>query len=89
MESIKAYSIPTTAPKDLIEEYFKLRKTVLGEILKHVKYFKSGKAHLKFDKNKRKELLGLPRTGTSLLVMCPNADIMTTSAEPLSVISYR
>ncbi len=56
MESIKAYSIPITAPKDLIKEYFELRKTVLGEILKHVKYSKSGKAHLKFDKNKRKEL---------------------------------
>ncbi len=56
MESIKAYSIPITAPKDLIEEYFKLRKTVLEEILKHIKYSKSGKAHLKFNKNKRKEL---------------------------------
>lgn len=57
MEAIKAYSVPVTAPKDLIEEYFKLRKIVLEEeILKHVKYSKNGKAHLKFSKNERKEL---------------------------------
>ncbi len=53
---IKAYSIPLTAPKDLIEEYFKLKKTVLDEVFKHIKYSKSGKAHLKFNKNDRKEL---------------------------------
>ena len=56
METIKAYSVPITAPKDLLEEYFKLRKTVLDEIFKHIKYSKSGKAHLKFSKNDRKEL---------------------------------
>ena len=56
MEAIKAYSVPVIAPKDLIEEYFKLRKTALDEIFKHVKYSKSGKAHLKFSKNDRKEL---------------------------------
>lgn len=53
---IKAYSVPVTAPKELIEEYFKLRKTVLDEVFKHIKYSKSGKAHLKFNKNDRKEL---------------------------------
>jgi len=56
VEVIKAYSVPLTAPKDLLEEYFKLKKTVLDEIFKHVKYSKSEKAHLKFNKNKRKEL---------------------------------
>ena len=45
MEVIKAYSVPVTAPKDLMEEYFKLRKIALGEILKHVKYSK-GKSPL-------------------------------------------
>ena len=39
----------------MIEEYFKLRKTVLDEVFK-VKYSKSGKAHLKFSKDKRREL---------------------------------
>ncbi|ADB57539.1 RNA-guided endonuclease InsQ/TnpB family protein [Archaeoglobus profundus] len=56
MELIKAYSIPIKAPKDLMEEFFKLRKTVLDEVFKHIKYSKSGKAHLKFNKNDRKEL---------------------------------
>ena len=56
MEVIKAYSVPMTAPKDLLEEFFKLRKIALEETLKHVKYSKSGKAHLKFNKNDRKEL---------------------------------
>ena len=56
MEVIKAYSVPVDAPKDLIKEYFKLKKTALDKIFKHVKYSKNGKAHLKFDKNKRKKL---------------------------------
>jgi len=56
VEVIKAYSVPMTAPKDLLEEFFKLRKIALEETLKHVKYSKSGKAHLKFNKNDRKEL---------------------------------
>lgn len=56
MEVIKSYSAPITAPKDLIEECFKLKKTALEEIFKHVKYSKSGKAHLKFDKDKRRGL---------------------------------
>ncbi len=56
MEVIKAYSVPMTAPKDLLEEFFKLRKIALEETLKHVKYSKSGRAHLKFNKNDRKEL---------------------------------
>ncbi|WP_222829539.1 hypothetical protein [Archaeoglobus profundus] len=56
MEVIKSYSVPMTAPKDLVEGYFKLRKVALEEIFKHVMYSKAGKAHLKFDKGKRKAL---------------------------------
>ncbi len=40
----------------MIEEYFKLRKIVLEEILKHVEYSKNGKAHLKFNKDRRRQL---------------------------------
>jgi len=53
---MKSYSVPLTAPEDLIEEYFKLKRTVLDEVFKHVKFSRSGKAHLKFSKSKRKEL---------------------------------
>ena len=56
MEAIKSYSVLLTAPKDLIEEYFELRKIALNEIFKHVRFSKNGKAHLNFDKTKRKEL---------------------------------
>ena len=56
MEAIKAYSVPLTAPKDLIEENFKLRKIALEEIFKHVKFSKVGKAHLRFNKSDRREL---------------------------------
>ena len=66
---IKAYSVPLTAPKDLIEEYFKLKKIVLDEVFKHIKYSKSGKAHLKFNKNDRKELRDCLKTGNSLSIM--------------------
>ncbi len=56
MEIIKSYSVPVITPKDLIEEYFKLRKIALDVIFKHVKFSRSGKAHLKFSKNDRKKL---------------------------------
>jgi len=56
VEVIKAYSVPVEAPKDLIEDYFKLRKIALEEIFKRVKFSKTGKAHLKFNKNDRKKL---------------------------------
>ncbi len=56
MEVIKAYSVPLTAPKDLIEEYFKLRKIALEEIFRHVKFSKTSKAHLRFNKSDRKKL---------------------------------
>ena len=55
-ELIKSYSVPVTAPKDLIEEYFRLKKLVLDEIFKHVKLSKRGKAHLRFNSRERKEL---------------------------------
>ena len=54
MELIKSYSVPVTAPIDLIEEYFRLKKLILDEIFKHVKFSKKGKAHLNFDKDKRR-----------------------------------
>jgi len=53
---MKSYSVPLTAPKDLLNEYFKLKRTVLDEVFKHIKYSKSGKAHLKFSKKDRKKL---------------------------------
>jgi len=56
VEAIKAYSVLLTAPKDLIEEYFKLKRVVLDEVFKHIKFSRSGKAHLKFNRSKRKEL---------------------------------
>jgi len=54
VEAIKACSVPLTAPEDLIEEYFKLKRAVLDEVFKHVKFSRSGKAHLKFNRSKRK-----------------------------------
>ena len=56
MEVIKAYSVRVEAPRDLIEDYFKLKKTALEEIFKHIVFSRSGKAHLKFGKDKRREL---------------------------------
>ena len=56
VEAIKAYSVPLTAPKDLINAYFELKKTALEEVFKHVKYSKSGKAHLNFGRDERRDL---------------------------------
>ena len=56
MEVIKAYSVPVETPRDLIEEYFKLRKRVLKTVFEYVKFSKTGKAHLKFNKKDRKKL---------------------------------
>ena len=56
MEVIKAYRVPIEAPKDLIEDYFELKRKALDEIFNHVKFSKKGKAHLKFGKKERKEL---------------------------------
>ncbi|MEM0080116.1 MAG: transposase [Nitrososphaerota archaeon] len=54
MEIVKSYRIPVDAPKDLIEEYFKVKQKALDIIFSHVKF--SGKAHLKFDRDDRRKL---------------------------------
>lgn len=54
MEAVKSYRIPVEAPKDLIEEYFKVKQKALDAIFSHVKISK--KAHLEFDREDRKEL---------------------------------
>ncbi|MEM1586363.1 MAG: hypothetical protein QXX99_04830 [Candidatus Bathyarchaeia archaeon] len=54
MEAVKSYGIPVEAPKDLIEEYFKVKQKALDAIFSHVKISK--KAHLEFDRKDRKEL---------------------------------
>ena len=53
---IKAYKIPMETPKDLIESYFKVKKVILKEVLEHVKYSKTGKAHLQFNARDRRKL---------------------------------
>ena len=56
-EAIKAYRVPIdNPPRDLIEKYFEIKRRVLEEVLRHVKYSKSGKAHLKFGKEERRKL---------------------------------
>ncbi|MEM1757730.1 MAG: transposase, partial [Candidatus Bathyarchaeia archaeon] len=54
MEAVKSYRIPVGAPRDLIEEYFKVKRKALDVILSHVKI--SRKAHLEFDGGDRKRL---------------------------------
>ncbi|MEM2799369.1 MAG: transposase [Candidatus Bathyarchaeia archaeon] len=54
MEAVKSYRIPVEAPKDLIEEYFKVKQKALDAIFSHVKISK--KAHLEFDGEDRKRL---------------------------------
>ncbi|MEM0452802.1 MAG: hypothetical protein QW382_06810 [Nitrososphaerota archaeon] len=54
METVKSYKIPVEAPKDLIEEYFKVKQKALDIIFSHVKF--SGKAHLKFNREDRRKL---------------------------------
>ncbi|MEM2868204.1 MAG: transposase, partial [Candidatus Bathyarchaeia archaeon] len=54
MEAVKSYKIPVDAPKDLIEEYFKVKQKALDIIFSHVKF--SGKAHLKFNREDRRKL---------------------------------
>lgn len=54
MEAVKSYRVPVEAPRDLIEEYFRVRQEALTLILQHVKFSK--KAHLSFSKDDRKRL---------------------------------
>ncbi|MET1124842.1 MAG: hypothetical protein ABWW66_06225 [Archaeoglobaceae archaeon] len=56
MEAIKSYSVPVEVPKDLIKEYFRLRRIALERIFRHVKFLKTGKAHLKFNGEDRRSL---------------------------------
>lgn len=55
-EVIKAYRIPIETPKDLVEAYFRIKEKALDEIISHVKYSNSGKAHLYFKAEERREL---------------------------------
>ncbi|MEM3832953.1 MAG: transposase [Thermoprotei archaeon] len=54
MEAVKSYGIPVEAPKDLIEEYFKVKQKALDAIFSHVKISK--KAHLNLKAEDRKRL---------------------------------
>jgi len=56
MEVVKSYRIPVDAPKDLIEEYFRVKQRALEYVLSRVRL--SGKAHLNLDKEERRELRG-------------------------------
>ena len=52
----KAYKIPIEAPRDLIEAYFEVKRKALREILSHIIYSQTGKAHLDFRADERREL---------------------------------
>jgi len=39
MEAVKSYRFPVEAPKDLIEEYFKVKQRALEHIFAHVRFF--------------------------------------------------
>jgi putative transposase len=54
MKVVKSYRIPVNAPKDLIEEYFRVKQRALEYVLSKVRL--SDKAHLSFDKKERGEL---------------------------------
>jgi hypothetical protein len=54
MEVVKSYRIPVNAPRDLIEEYFKVKQRALEYVLSKVRL--SGKAHLSFGKRERGSL---------------------------------
>jgi len=56
MEAVKSYRIPVEGPRDLIEEYFKVKRKALDVIFSHVKISK--RAHLEFDGEDRKRLRG-------------------------------
>ena len=55
-EAIKAYKIPIEAPRDLVEAYFEAKKRALREVLDHVTYSQTGKAHLRFKAGDRRRL---------------------------------
>jgi len=55
-KAVKAYSIPTNAPNDLINAYFEAKKKALKEIFSHIVYSQRGKVHLNFKKEDRRNL---------------------------------
>ncbi|MCD6537944.1 transposase, partial [Candidatus Bathyarchaeota archaeon] len=55
-EAIKAYKIPVEAPRDLIEAYFEAKRKALRDVLDHVTYSRTGKAHLRFRAGDRRRL---------------------------------
>ncbi|MCD6381026.1 MAG: transposase [Candidatus Odinarchaeota archaeon] len=55
-EGVKAYKIPIEAPRDLIEAYFKVKRKALREMLNHVTYSQTKKAHLNFKAEDRRKL---------------------------------
>jgi len=54
--AVKSYKIPIEAPRDLIEAFFEKKKKALREILRHVSYSRTGKAHLNFKAEDRRIL---------------------------------
>ncbi|MEM0220050.1 MAG: IS200/IS605 family accessory protein TnpB-related protein, partial [Thermoproteota archaeon] len=54
MEAVKSYRIPVEAPKDLIEEYFKVKQRALEHIFAHVRF--SNKVHLSISREDRRKL---------------------------------
>ena len=55
-EVIKSYKVPIEAPRDLVEAYFEAKKRALREVLDHVTYSQTGKAHLRFKAVNRRRL---------------------------------
>ena len=55
-EAVKAYKIPIETPRDLIEAYFEVKRRALREILSHITYSQTGKAHLNFKAEDRRKL---------------------------------
>ena len=55
-EGIKSYKIPVEAPRDLMEAYLEAKKKALREVLNHITYSRTGKAHLKFEAEDRRRL---------------------------------
>ncbi|MEM3569622.1 MAG: hypothetical protein QXI20_08800, partial [Candidatus Jordarchaeales archaeon] len=54
MEAVKSYRIPVDAPKDLIEEYFKVKRRALEHVFAHVRF--CNRAHLSLSREDRKRL---------------------------------
>ncbi|MEM3568420.1 MAG: hypothetical protein QXI20_02650 [Candidatus Jordarchaeales archaeon] len=54
MEAVKSYRIPVEAPRDLIEECFKVKQRALEHVFAHVRF--SNRAHLSLSREDRKRL---------------------------------